>query len=116
MNKVILKYNERNSIMNKKNNERLEKITNIDNKIINNVILLDDIRNKEWLKKDSTVSDIQNRLIEVENLLISLDEYNTNNDLNYDYLEDFMHQIGNVREAFSNYVDKNLKLTDIKLK
>jgi hypothetical protein len=102
--------------MNEENNERLEKITNIDNKNINNVILLDDIRNKEWLKKDSTVSDIQNKLIEVENLLISLDEYNTNNGLNYDYLEDFMLQIGEIRETFSNYVDKNLELTDIKLK
>lgn len=102
--------------MNEENNERLEKTTNISNKIQNNVILLDDIRNKEWLKKDSTVSDIQNKLIDAENLLMSLDEYNTNNGLNYDYLEDFMLQIGNIREAFSNYVDKNLELTDIKLK
>lgn len=101
--------------MNEKNNERLEKTTNISNKIQNNCIFLNDIRNKEWLKKDSTVSDIQNKLIEVENLLMSLDEYNTNNGLDYDYIEDFMLQIGKIREAFSNYVDKNLELTDIKL-
>ena len=102
--------------MNKENNKKIEKITNVVNEIQNNCILLDDIRNKEWLKKDSTVSDIQNKLIEVENLLMSLDEYNTNNGLDYDYIEDFMLQIGKIREAFSNYVDKNSELTDIKLK
>lgn len=102
--------------MNEENNERIEEMVDIANKIQNSGVILEDIRNKEWLKKDSTVSDIQNKLIEVEDLLMSLDEYNSNNDLNYEYLEDFMLQIGNIRAAFSNYVDNNLELTDIKLK
>ncbi len=80
-----------------------------------NKINLKDIRKKDWLEKDSTVSTILENLINVENLLISLDEYNTDKNLNYDLIEDFMLQIGNIREKFTNYIDQNIELTNIKI-
>jgi hypothetical protein len=73
-----------------------------------------DIRYKEWINDKSKVSLVLKKLIEVEDLLIDLDEYNTNNNLDYDNLEDFMLQIGELREEFTDYVEKNTDLKEIK--
>lgn len=73
-----------------------------------------DIRYKEWINDKSKVSLVLKKLIEVEDLLIDLDEYNTKNNLDYDNLEDFMLQIGEIREEFTDYVEKNTDLKEIK--
>ena len=73
-----------------------------------------DIRYTEWINDKSKVSLVLKKLIEVEDLLIDLDEYNTNNNLDYDNLEDFMLQIGELREEFTDYVEKNTDLKEIK--
>lgn len=73
-----------------------------------------DIRYKEWINDKSKVSLVLKKLIEVEDLLIDLDEYNTNNNLDYDNLEDFMLQIGELGEEFTDYVEKNTDLKEIK--
>ncbi len=73
-----------------------------------------DIRYKEWINDKSKVGLVLKKLIEVEDLLIDLDEYNTNNNLDYDNLEDFMLQIGELREEFTDYVEKNTDLKEIK--
>lgn len=95
--------------------ERIENMIKLAQKIKSSGIKYDDIRNRDWMNKQSDVSDILKKLIEIENLLINLDDYNTDNDLDYDYIEDFMLQIGEIRNEFTKYVDENKELTNIKI-
>ena len=73
-----------------------------------------DIRYTDWINNNSKVSILLKKLIEAEDILIDLDEYNTTNNLNYDSLEDFMLQIGKIRKEFTDYINKNQKLKKIK--
>ena len=73
-----------------------------------------DIREKEWMKNDSKVASLLKLLIEAENILIDLDEYQMDNDQCYPEIEDMMLQLGEIRNDFTEFVDNNLEILDIK--
>lgn len=69
-----------------------------------------DIRYKDWINIDSKVSKLLKLLIEAEDILIDLDEYQMENDQIYPEIEDMMLQLGELRNDYSNFIDNNLDL------
>ncbi len=76
---------------------------------------LSDVRDRQWLKIDSKVSKALKSLIEAENILVELDEYQMNNDQCYPEIEDMMLQLGELRKQYTEFIDNNLNLLDIKI-
>lgn len=68
---------------------------------------MEDIRNREWLKLDTKVAKLLNLLIEAENILIDLDEYQMENNQCYPEIEDMMLQLGVIREHYTEFVDNH---------
>lgn len=97
------------------NNEKIENMKELARQIQESGLKVEDIRNRYWMKNESNVAKILTKLIEVEDLLFELDDFNTTNDQDYDQIEDFMLQIGDLRSKFTEYVDENPKLIDVKI-
>lgn len=76
---------------------------------------LSDVRDRQWLKIDSKVSKELKLLIEAENILVELDEHQMNNDQCYPEIEDMMLQLGELRKQYTEFIDNNLNLLDIKI-
>ena len=66
------------------------------------------------MTSDSNVGKILSLLIETENLLIDLDEYLVHNNPELNSIEDFMLELGDFRDRFTSYVDKNSDLVNVK--
>ena len=75
-----------------------------------------DIRERSWEKNNCDAAKLLNLLIETENLLISLDEYQNDNGQCYPEFEDFMLQIGDIRYRYTEFIDNNLDILDIETK
>ena len=75
-----------------------------------------DIRERSWKKNNCDAAKLLNLLIETENLLISLDEYQNDNGQCYPEFEDFMLQIGDIRYRYTEFIDNNLDVLDIETK
>jgi len=75
-----------------------------------------DIRDRYWIKKDCDAGKILDCLIKAEDMLNNLDEFQMNHDQCYPDIEDMMLQIGELRKHFTDYVDSNPELLDIKNK
>lgn len=93
---------------------REEELKMIAKKIQQSGLQFPDIRTREWMNNDSKVSNLLNCLIEAENILLELDEYQMENGQNYPEFEDMMLQIGELRNQYTEFVDKNLELLKIK--
>ena len=68
---------------------------------------MEDIRNRDWSKLDTKVAKLLNLLIEAENILIDLDEYQMKNEQCYPEIEDMMLQLGVIREHYTKFVDNH---------
>ena len=78
--------------MNKEGLKKREKeLKMIAKKIQGSDLKFPDIREREWSKIDSKVSKILNYLIEAENILVDLDEYQMENGQNYPEIEDMIY-------------------------
>ena len=95
-----------------KNSE--EELKMIANKIQQSGLQFQDIRRREWMNIDSKVSILLNYLIEAENILLELDEYQMEIGQKYPELEDMMLQMGELRNQYTEFVDRNLELLKIK--
>jgi len=93
---------------------REEKLKVIVNKIQDSDLQFPDIREREWSKIDSKVSKVLNLLVEAENIMVDLDEYQMENGQNYPEIEDMMLQLGELRNNFTNFVDNNLEMIELK--
>lgn len=93
---------------------REEELKMIANKIQQSGLQFPDIRRREWMNIDSKVSILLNYLIEAENILLELDEYQMENGQKYPELEDMMLQMGELRNQYTEFVDRNLELLKIK--
>lgn len=94
--------------------ERVEAMERLVRKIQESGLQLDDIRKRTWMTSDSNVGKILSLLIETENLLIDLDEYLVHNNPELNSIEDFMLELGDFRDRFTSYVDKNSDLVNVK--
>jgi hypothetical protein len=94
--------------------ERKELTQKIADKIKKSGKQLPDIRLRDWSNNNTPASKLHNLLIEAENILLYLDDIQMKNDQCYPEIEDFMLQIGALREKYTNFVDNNKKILDIK--
>ena len=99
---------------NKETQEREEKLKIIAKKMQDSGIKFPDIREREWLKSNSKVSKALNYIIEAENILLELDDYQMENNQLYPEIEDMMLQLGSLRRDFTNFVDNNLEILKLK--
>lgn len=83
-------------------------------KIQNSGLRFPDIRNRNWMNGESHAAKILKLSIELENLLMDLDEYQMDNDQCYPDIEDMMLEFGEFRKKYTNFVDNNLEVLDIK--
>lgn len=95
---------------------RKEELEMIARKIQESKIQMPDIRERNWRNRDCDASRLLNLLIEAENLLLKFDEYQMENDQCYPEFEDFMLQIGDIRAKYTDFVDNNLEILEIKNK
>ena len=94
--------------------ERVEAMERLVRKIQESGLQLDDIRKRTCMTSYSNVGKILSLLIETENLLIDLDEYLVHNNPELNSIEDFMLELGDFRDRFTSYVDKNSDLVNVK--
>lgn len=75
---------------------------------------LKDIRFRNWMQLDTKVSKALKLLIELEDIFYDIDKFSLDNDQCYPEFEHFMLQIGGIRKDFTDCVDKDITLLDIK--
>lgn len=95
---------------------RKETIEMIARKIQDSGLQMPDIRNRSWKNIDSDTAKLFNLLIEAEDILIKLDEYQMENGQCYPEFEDFMLQIGDIRKRYTEFIDNNQETLNIKTK
>ncbi len=101
--------------MNKEDLQRREEeLKMIAKKIQDSGLQFPDIREREWLKVDSKASKLLKLLMEAEDIMITLDEYQMENNQCYPEIEDMMLQLGLLRDKYSKFVDNNLELLKLK--
>lgn len=72
-----------------------------------------DIRLRDWMTLDTRVSHILRLLIETENILIELDDYQREHNQCYEDLEDFNLKLFVYRKEFTKYIDEHPELLEI---
>ena len=95
---------------------RKEELEMIARKIQESNIQMPDIRERNWRNIECDASRLLSLLIEAENLLLQFDEYQMENDQCYPEFEDLMLQVGEIRAKYTDFVDKNLQVLEIKTK
>ncbi|MBR6948748.1 MAG: hypothetical protein IKH54_01005 [Bacilli bacterium] len=73
-----------------------------------------DIRYREWLNLNTPASKCLKNIIEAENILISLDDYQQKNNQCYPEIEDLMLKIGEVRRSYTKYMDEHEEIILLK--
>ena len=94
--------------------KREEELKMIARKIQDSGLQFPDVRDRKWLKIDSKVSRILKFLVDAEDIMVDLDEYQMENGQIYPEIEDMMLQLGELRNNFTNFVDNNLDLLELK--
>ena len=94
--------------------KRINEIQEIINKINESGVVLPDIRNREWLKLNVPAAKILQSILEAENYLIELDDYQMEHGQIYPKIEDMMLQIGQLRNDYTKYIDEHEELLFIK--
>lgn len=74
-----------------------------------------DIRKKEWRKLNCDAARLLNLLISAEDIFISFDEYQMENGQCYPEIEDMMLEIGELRDEYIKFVEKNKDILDINI-
>ncbi len=69
-----------------------------------------DIRNRDWMHLDTKVSKILRLLLDAENELMDLDDYQLWNGQEYSAFEDFYNQLSDFRERYTKYIDEHKEL------
>ena len=87
--------------------KRGEELKMIARKIQESGLQFPDIRYRDWSTLDTKVAKLLNLLIEAENILIDLDEYQMENEQCYPEIEDMMLQLGVIRERYTEFVDNH---------
>ena len=85
---------------------RKETIEMIARKIQDSGIQMPDIRERSWINIDSDTAKLLNLLIEAEDILIKLDEYQMENGQCYPEFEELMLQLAEIRAKYTNPIDK----------
>lgn len=93
---------------------RKETIEMIARKIQESGLQMSDIRERSWKNIDCDAARLLILLVEAEDLLIKFDEFQMNNDQCYPEFEDFMLQLGDIRARYTEFIDKNLDILNIK--
>ena len=96
--------------------ERGEKLKEIARKIQESGLQFPDVREREWRNNQSPAAKVMNLLVEAEDILVELDSIQMENNQCYPELEDFMLQISELRNKYSNFVDQNMDVLEIKNK
>lgn len=96
--------------------ERSEKMKEVARKIQESGLKFPDIRERDWRNIDAPAAKIMNLLVETEDILMELDEIQMNNNQCFPQIEDFMLQIGEIRSKYSDFVDNNSDILDVKIK
>lgn len=96
--------------------KRKEKLKMIAKKIQDSGLNFPDIRNRDWMDYDSAAAKILKLSIELENLLIDLDDYQMKNDQCYPKIENMMLEFGDFRKKYTNFIDNNIEVLEIKIK
>lgn len=84
------------------------------NKISDSNTDLPDIRLRKWLILDTPAANVLKHIIEAEDILISLDDYQIDNNQAYSDIEDMMLNIGKLRKQYTNYIDAHEELLLLK--
>ena len=72
-----------------------------------------DIRDREWLKCNTKISQALLHIINAENILNELDDFSLDNDQCYPDIEDFYNELANLRFRITKYVDENQDILNI---
>ncbi len=79
----------------------------------NDIVQLSDIRERSWINHNSRASKLLKLLIDAENILLELDEYQVENNQSYPEIEDMMLEFGEFREKYTKFIEKNPELLKI---
>ena len=69
-----------------------------------------DIRPRDWMKLDTKVSNVLRLLIEAEDILMELDDYQMGNGQYYTDFEEMYNQVADTREHFAKYIYSHKEL------
>jgi len=69
-----------------------------------------DIRERDWMNLDTYVSKVLRLLIEAEDILMDLDDYQMGNDQYYSHFEELYNQVAETRADFTKYIDEHKEL------
>ena len=73
-----------------------------------------DSRERDWLKLNTPAAKALKHILEAEDILISLDDYQMENNQSYPELEDMMLKIGDLRNTYTKYIDNHEELLLLK--
>ncbi len=69
-----------------------------------------DIRYRDWIDLDTRVSKVLKLLIEAEDIMHELDDYQLFNGQKYPEIEDLTNQLSCLSEDYTKYIDKHKEL------
>lgn len=75
---------------------------------------IQDIRERDQLKLNTPAAKVLKYILEAEDILISLDDYQMENNQAYHEIEDMMLSIGNLRNRYTKYIDSHKELLLLK--
>ena len=87
--------------------ERIDALIQLGEEIKKREDKMTDIRPRKWMNLDTRVSKA---LIEAEDILMDLDDYQMGNGQYYTDFEELYNQLADVREHFADYIDKHPEL------
>ncbi len=90
--------------------ERIEELLKLGEEVKKREDKMTDIRPRDWMNLDTRVSKVLRLLIEAEDILMDLDDYQMGNGQYYTDFEELYNQLADIREHFADYIDKHLEL------
>lgn len=96
------------------NEDRIDKLDEIIDIVKNENTELKDIRLRDWLVLNTPAAKALKYILEAEDILISLDDYQMENNQTYHEIEDMMLSIGDLRKRYTKYIDNHEELLLLK--
>lgn len=90
--------------------ERIDALLKLGEEIKKREDKMTDIRPRKWMNLNTRVSKALKLLIEVEDILMDLDDYQMGNGQYYTDFEELYNQLADIREHFADYIDKHPEL------
>ena len=94
--------------------QRINNMKDVIEEIQKSGVRLPDIRKRDWLKLDTPAAKVLEKLIEAEDYLTQLDDYQMEQGQNYPQIEDMMLQLGYLRRDYTKYIDEHTELLLLK--